>query len=220
MPQRIGEHSPNFVDLAGRRFGYLTVIEFVGKSHGHARWRCRCDCGRETTSQSGDLKRGISKSCGCKGSGRRHTKSSYRYGVWRLIVSRCTNQNDKNWKDYGGRGIRLYEPWMHDMNGIFEYLGDRPSSKHKIDRIHNDGNYEPGNVRWATSIQQNRNRRDNIIIEYRGEKKCLSEWAGVLHMPLVTLWNRLFRQKLSVDQAFTAKNRYWKSKLRNQEVQK
>lgn len=161
------------VSLLGRRFGSLRVISFSGRrsGHGHALWRCLCLCGNYAVVDGFSLRYGTTRSCGCRR--RRVTAERNRsmnparktHGMsdtpeWSAFKSaryRCTNSNCSRWKDYGGRGIRfLFKTFQH----FIDELGPRPSSKHSLDRYpNNDGDYAPGNVRWATSSEQRRNQR-------------------------------------------------------------
>jgi hypothetical protein len=119
------------------------------------------------------------------------------------MIDRCTNPNSRMWHRYGGRGIRVCDRWRAGFWEFFADVGPRPSPKHTLDRIDNDGHYEPGNVRWAMPKQQSRNTRTNKLVEYKGERKPLAEWAEILGMSRVTLGRRLRLPGWSVERAFT-----------------
>lgn len=118
------------------------------------------------------------------------------YRTWADIKQRCCNLNNPGYKNYGGRGITMHEPWVHDFQAFYDYVSTLEhygESDYSLDRIENDGNYEPGNLRWATQSEQNRNKRTNIIVEYNGEKMCLAEAAEKSKVPIGTLKQRLKR---------------------------
>lgn len=104
---------------------------------------------------------------------------------------RCGNPRNASFENYGARGIRVCAAWRDSFETFFAHVGRRPSPKHSLDRVDNDGNYEPGNVRWATPEQQQGNTRSNRIVEAFGERKILSDWARDRGIPLDTLWRRL-----------------------------
>lgn len=184
-----------FEDLTGRRFGRLTVLERASNRGRHVYWTCKCDCGTVKEIRPDGLRNGRVVSCGCY----QHdvvTKhgmwQSAAHGVWNGMIQRCENPNHHAYSLYGGRGIKVCERW-HDFGAFYADMYPKPSRRHSIDRIDNDGDYEPSNCRWATDKQQGRNRSDNRIISYNGEERCLSEWADKIGMNWTTLWNRLKR---------------------------
>jgi hypothetical protein len=99
------------------------------------------------------------------------------YRTWRGMKARCLIPGASSFYKYGGRGIKIAPEWVDDFPAFLEHVGDRPSDKHSLERIDNNGNYEPGNVRWATQTEQARNRRSSRFLEYRGERRTLSEWS-------------------------------------------
>jgi hypothetical protein len=148
------------------RFGRLIVIRPVGKdAHRNIRWLCQCDCGNHHVVAAIELRRGKVVSCGCARKGVNSTHGHAKYGkispeyrAWRGMHTRCKNQNVKEYKYYGGRGIKIDPRWNAFENFLAD-VGLRPHSGLSLDRINNEGNYEPGNVRWATRSEQRRNRR-------------------------------------------------------------
>jgi hypothetical protein len=158
------------IDLTGQRFGRLTVVEHAGIDKWvQMIWRCICDCGGSSVVPGGILRRGHTKSCGCRqisgldpNASRKHGhgtrgRLSPTYISWQAMLQRCRDPNSSNWKYYGGRGISVCKRWL-DFKAFLADVGTRPVGT-SIDRIDADGNYEPGNVRWADAMTQRRNRR-------------------------------------------------------------
>lgn len=130
------------------------------------------------------------------------------YNVWAGMKKRCSNPNHPHYGLYGGRGIKVCALWEKSFDAFRDYIGPRPSKRHSIDRFPNpDGNYEPGNVRWATPEQQNRNRgKFNKIVEFRGEKKSIGEWIELLGLKRDRTYWRLDRGGWTVEAAFTVED--------------
>lgn len=116
------------------------------------------------------------------------------YGAWRSMKARCYNKNDIFYHRYGARGIKVCDHWLEDFQNFINDVGGKPTSKHSLDRIDNNGNYEPGNVRWADPKIQGRNRCDNKLIEYQGEAAPIAEWADRFNLNYETLRGRLQRK--------------------------
>jgi hypothetical protein len=158
-------------DIAGQRYGRLVALERVGThpTRNRALWRCACDCGAFALVCGVDLRVGKTLSCGCV---QRLTAAARlqkhgltdtaEFRVWRSMLTRCYNTRSKHYVNYGARGIQVCDSWRWSFVQFLADMGNRPSCDLSIDRINNDGNYEPGNCRWATRIQQRRNRRDYI----------------------------------------------------------
>lgn len=190
----------NFNDLTRRVFGNLTVHSFAGfqrlpNGHRQSHWNCVCSCGNKIHSlRHGNLTTGNTQSCGClfKKIVTSHGLSgSSEYCVWDGMIQRCTNENSPMWDRYGARGITVHPEWIKSFQSWIEHVGPRPSMKHTIDRKDNNKGYVPGNVKWSTAKEQGRNKATNRMITFRGETKCLAEWAETLNMKFATLWARL-----------------------------
>jgi hypothetical protein len=155
------------VDMVGRKVGRLVVLRRAGPpgSSPTTRWICQCDCGGTAEVSGADLRRGSTRSCGClraetmASAHRSHGGSSTpEFQAWMSMHKRCENPRMRNFRHYGARGIRVCERWSSFENFLAD-VGPRPSPEHSLDRIDNDGNYEPTNCRWATRSQQQKNRR-------------------------------------------------------------
>jgi hypothetical protein len=125
------------------------------------------------------------------------------YTAWMAMNRRCSKPENPLRKNYAGRGITVCEEWKHSYEAFLNALGRKPSSSHSLDRIDNDGNYEPGNVRWATLDEQNANKRTNFLVEFNGTTRTLTEWAKELGLTRPTLTARLKRYGWTVQRAFT-----------------
>lgn len=169
----------NFKDLTGASFARLTVVRFLGIKRSRSYWQCSCVCGGTTATTTCALISGKTRSCGCLvgevATARNlascvhgessHDRISKEYSSWTSMKSRCNNQNNHKYPIYGGRGIKVCDRWQNGDGGRSGYecfladMGRRPTATHSIDRYPDkDGNYEPGNCRWATPTEQNNNR--------------------------------------------------------------
>ena len=174
------------VDLMGQRFGRLLIVgRGPNTKTGGAQWVCRCDCGETRVNGRANLVKGRARSCGCL---RRETSRavglrsrthglsmSSEYRIWRMAIDRCSNPRSSNWKNYGARGIDVCQRWRDGFENFWADMGPRPSSRHSLDRIDVNGNYEPANCRWADWDTQGNNRRNNHVVMVDGVKMTLAE---------------------------------------------
>lgn len=197
----------------GRRFGRLIVIERAPNRPGNscAIWRCLCECGNEKLKSSYDLKRNHAPSCGCWGrerttaSTKTHGKTeTSEYERWASMKQRCNNPKHKMYSYYGGRGITVCESWNESFEAFLSDMGEAPPGM-SLDRMDNDGNYEPGNCRWATATTQIRNRSNCHYLTARGETLLLSDWAAKVGVRKGTIANRI-RYGWSDEEAIFGKN--------------
>lgn len=204
------------IDLSASTFGRWTVIgapEKRRRPDGRSAlyWPCRCECGSEMHVCAESLRNGDSTSCGCY---RRdnpsvvhgatsHSRMSPEYRAWAGIKYRCLNPNNPAWVNYGGRGITVCSHWADSFPNFFANMGARPSSKHTVERIDNDGNYEPSNCRWATRAEQARNTRNTRTINIDGNIISLTTAAENAGIAPKTLWDRIYRYGMSPQLALT-----------------
>ena len=189
----------------GKRFGKLVVIRFSHMVKTNSFWVCSCECGGEITTTINTLNKGKATSCGCVRLMKITTHGLSDTPEWRCWASmryRCNNPSLKQYKNYGGRGIKVCERWNNSFERFLEDMGKRPSPKHSIDRIDNNGDYEPKNCRWATQKQQANNVRTNHVLEFKGESMTLTRWARKIELHPNTLLSRI-RKGWSVERALT-----------------
>jgi hypothetical protein len=201
------------VDQTGRRFGRLTAVSFIKRdpsSKNDHLWLFRCDCGTDKVLTIWDVRSGHTASCGClarerlAARNRTHGLSkSTAYRVWKDMRARCRNPNDSDFADYGGRGISVCERW-DDFPAFLADMGERPGGT-TLDRIDVDGNYEPGNCRWASGKAQANNKRSNLRLELNGQVRTLQEWSDEYGIGRSTVRWRL-RQGWSLLDSLTIKD--------------
>lgn len=173
------------IDITGRRFGRLTVIERAGSNKYGAKWKCECDCGNISVVLGAKLRNGHTKSCGClvvehienvnKTYGMSDSRIHY---IWGNMKGRCYNENDQAYDRYGGRGITVCDEWREDFTAFVDWaFANGYADNLTLDRRDNDGNYCPENCRWATYKTQANNRRNSRPLTFNGETKSLSEWC-------------------------------------------
>lgn len=210
-----GKSAPNRIDLTGQKVGRLHVLaphrkEGIEKLF----YECRCECGNTRIVGAQNLRRGMTKSCGCLQK-ERTRQASLKHGMshtslhnaWMSMIQRCTDQNCRAYPDYGGRGIKVCERWMTFENFLAD-MGMPPQKGLTLDRFpNNDGNYEPGNVRWATKKEQANNRRSSRILAFNGESMTIARWEdrqgfrrGLINTRLQDGW--------TVERAITQKPRF------------
>lgn len=191
----------------GTTFGKLTVLRRGSNTkQGKQQFVCRCACGKTGTYRWEFLRTGHTNSCGClqrevlSKNRKTHGKSdTTEYGIWSQMKTRCLCPTVPGFRDYGGRGIAVCDRWKKSFSAFLADMGPRPSKLYSLDRINNDGNYEPGNCRWALAQQQQKNKRSSRRLTINGETLTLGEWASRAGERLGTIWARLNRGWAPVD---------------------
>lgn len=203
------------IDLTGQRFGRLEVLS-LAKVERKTYWLCKCDCGKETISDSSSLRTGHKRSCGCLHddlSRERLTKMNETHGesntrlykIWTDIKKRCYRETFWAYDRYGGRGITLCKEW-HDYTVFRDWcMANGYADDLTIDRIDNNGNYEPNNCRWVDRKTQANNKSNVRYITYKGETHTIAEWSEITGIKYRTLYCRLFVYNIPVEEAFTTK---------------
>lgn len=209
------KHAHNFKDISGQKFGRLTAIQYDHNKGKVAIWFCQCECGKTLLVDGLKLRSGHTSSCGCLRSEksadgqRTHGKThTLEYNSWRAMRERCTNQSNKQYADYGGRGIRVCKRWHSSFESFLSDLGVRPTPQHSLDRINSDSHYSCGqcneckqngwvmNCRWATRQKQANNKRNNLRVAFRGEHLTIAEIADKLNISYTAVYQRRKKNKL------------------------
>ena len=208
------------LDITGERYGRLVALGPISKTpEGKMVWQFRCDCGNLHSATLRNVRSGSTVSCGCyrkeqEPANKTHGLHGDRtLNILRHMIERCGNPQSPAYANYGGRGIKVCESWKNSPNEFHDYVSKLPGygvENMTLDRIDNDGNYEPGNVRWATRTQQSLNRRNNRLLTYNGKTQNLTLWADEIGIDRTTLERRLSRG-WSVKQAITTPIRQHKA---------
>jgi hypothetical protein len=213
--QRSDEIVPAPRDLTGQRFGRLIALS-VGHDGVRPRWTCKCDCGTTTTARTSWLTSGNTKSCGCglsEAGGNIPTHghavgnvTTKEYRAWDAMIGRCHRSTNISYRHYGARGIRVCKEWRDDFATFLRDVGPAPNAQHTIDRINTNGDYRPGNCRWATREVQNNNTRRTVLLTYDGVTLSVTQWARRVGASPRTLFGRL-ASGWSVDRVLTEQHR-------------
>jgi len=187
------------IDLTGKTFNQLTIIHKNGTDkYGKPMWFCECTCGNTKTILGTSIRNGSTKSCGClrKKQLSQRVKThglskTVEYKIWKGIKKRCFNSSCKAFPNYGGRGITICDIWKNDAQAFIDYIGSRPSNEYSIERINNNKNYEPGNIKWATRQEQNGNQRSNRLITIKDKTKNVAQWGKISPVATSTIYSRL-----------------------------
>lgn len=194
-------------EFIGKAFNNLTIIEDLGypKTSNHRMVIAKCVCGKTNQYFLGNIKSGKSLSCGCiQNKFKKHGLNTHAlYRRYYSMLDRCYNANCKTYNRYGGRGITVCDEWKNNFQAFYDWAISTGWSKElAIDRVNNDGNYEPSNCRWATDKMECRNRSSNKIIEFNNNKKCVAEWCEIYNVTQHVFYNRR-RNGWSIEEALT-----------------
>lgn len=193
------------INIVGQRFGLLSVVKEADRVIKDGKmitrqWECLCDCGVTVVVRQMALITGNTNSCGCAKRQRfrllvtKHGQSKHpSYGTWKRMIQRCHNPNNPNYKDYGARGIVVCDRWRHSFPAFLSDTGHLYQPGLTIERINNDGNYEPDNVRWATRTEQANNQRSNHLISMDEHVQTISQWAHEYGVSPRLVYKRLRR---------------------------
>jgi len=203
------------IDLKDQRFGRLVVSHDTGeRKHRQVVWHCRCDCGNEVNVVGYDLTSGRTTSCGCYQRERsveantvhgmnRQGETHPVYVVWKSMLQRCENPNNPEYKNYGGRGITVCDEW-HDAQVFINWaLASGWQKGLQIDRIDNNGSYEPSNCRWVTRKENSRNKRNNRLITFDDKTQTMAEWAEEAGISYLVLCSRINQYHWPIERALT-----------------
>lgn len=198
----------NRLDYIGQKINKLTIHSISKESR---KVVTECECGNIKDILLYDIIRGHSVSCGCLTKAKvinRNTihslSNTHLYIVWKNIKKRCLNKKDNQYPDYGGRGITICTEWINDFKNFYDWcMNNGYEEGLYIDRKNNNGNYEPGNCRFVDSITNNNNKRSNVFLEFKGEKKTIAEWSRITGISGRNIHKRIFNRGWSVERALT-----------------
>lgn len=204
-------------NLTGKRFGRLVVLEKAPSKNKRTMWKCQCDCGTIKNISAIGLVKGTTKSCGCYNLEKLRERATHNmsksrlYRIWRCMKYRCNGKKYAQSYLYKDRGIKLYEPW-NDFNNFYEWAKDKYFEGSSIDRIDTNGNYEPSNCRFTDKYIQANNKRNNIIIEYKGKKQTLAQWSKETGINYFCLRDRYLHgwsvERMLTEESIIGKNQF------------
>lgn len=190
-----------FKDISGQKFGRLTALYKLNNYNKKGTyWLCSCECGNITIVYTGHLLNEHTKSCGClnreptKGNTKHGQTGTRLYHILDAMKQRCYNKNHKHYKHYGARDVAVCDEWRNDFMNFHDWaVNSGYDDSLTIDRIDNNGNYEPNNCRWVDYTTQNNNRRNTVYLTYNGKTQTIKEWSKELNVNAKTLYTRNFK---------------------------
>lgn len=184
------------INEAGNIYSRLTVIKEAGRDRGRILWSCKCKCGKKCKVLGVRLRNGWTKSCGClqieavKKNATHGASKTKEFRTWCSIRRRCRDFGYKDYKHYGGRGLKVCKRWENFENFLKD-IGPSPSKKHCIERINNNKGYSPSNCKWALQLDQNNNKRNSYFIKFNGQTLTAAQWARKLGISSATIRARI-----------------------------
>ena len=209
------------VNLTGHCYHSLTVVKQspIRTINKKIQWVCQCTCGKMTLVITQHLVSGNTKSCGCRRvkttreqgfKNKTHGMTATpEYKAWQSMKDRCYNPDNENFHNYGGRGIIVWEEWFY-FDRFFKDMGHRPGQGYSLERNDVNGNYEPGNCRWATAVEQSNNKRCNQFYTFNGKTSTVAQIAREVGLNPASIWTRLNRG-LTIEEAVQGRRRIRKS---------
>jgi len=191
-------------DLTGQTIKNFKIIKFLRRENNQTIWLCKCICGNYKEVSTSTLRKKDCYGCGCmKGKIHKYKYVDKKlYKKWNHMISRCTNESDISYKNYGARGIKVCTEWLNSFDNFYEWaINNQYKEGLEIDRINTNGNYEPSNCRFVTRLDNSRNRRVTLKFNYNGEEKTLKEIAELNNVNYKVLWQRINRDKKDLYEA-------------------
>lgn len=220
-------------DYIGKTYNKLTILNFEtpedykNKKTGYIQKQhvvtCKCNCGNLWTGKLQNIKRETTTSCGCYKTktlkenprGKTHgLVNTSEYYSWNAMKNRCLNKNAPNYHNYGGRGITVCDRWKDSFENFYTDMGSKPKKGYSIDRIDNNGNYEPNNCKWSSQKEQTNNQRTNKLLTYKNKIQTLSQWCEELNLNRDTVIERLNKYKWTIEKVLETKTNPKKLKLK------
>jgi hypothetical protein len=204
----------NFINLKGQKFNRLLVVDIHDKNkNGTIRYLCKCDCGENTIVQSSKLRNGWTKSCGClqkevvSANSSKHNLHKHKlYYVYACMKDRCSNKNNKRYKNYGARGIAVCDEWKNDFKSFYNWaMSNGYNEGLHIDRINNNGNYDPSNCRFISLKENMNNTTRNVWIEINGIKKTAAQWGEETNINGISIAQRVRSGKVGLEAVYGVK---------------
>ena len=202
----------NIENYINKKYNRLTIKSVSGEVKGRcSTWlNCQCECGNMKVIRFDYLVNGRTKSCGCyrKDNARKqskeleihHLSNTRLFEIYRAMKRRCSEHDNKDYKYYGGRGIRVCDEWLNSLESFAKWsYANGYNDTLTIDRIDSNGNYEPSNCRWVDNTIQANNKRNNIFLEYNGKKKTIAQWSRDLNIKYGTLYNRAIINNMTIE---------------------